>query len=320
MSVQDLAHRWAVISLGALVACGAERHDLPVEPQFLSFASASWSEPVNLGPTVNTEYNELGARLSPDELSLYFFSDRPGGTGGNDLWVSRRACRDCPWGAPANLTALNSGAPDGGPGLSLDGTLLFFHSGRPGGAGGNDIYVSRRSDPNDDFSWGPPTLLGPGVNTPDIENAPEYLPTVESGPASLYFNRGALARGLADLYVAPVARDGETLGPAVLVSELSVAGANDAGPTIRRDGREIYFWSNRAGAPGGFGIMVSTRQASHEPWSAPTFAPAPINSEFGAQLPGLSGDGRTLLFSSIDRPGGFGGNDIWMSTRTPSGR
>ena len=54
----------------------------------------AWSEPVNLGPPIDTEAFEGSATLSPNGLSLYFTSNRPGGRGGNDLWVSQRECAD----------------------------------------------------------------------------------------------------------------------------------------------------------------------------------------------------------------------------------
>jgi len=55
-----------------------------------STTSDKWSTPVNLGPIVNTEFNERAPYLSDDGLSLILASDRPGGFGGNDLYVSTR--------------------------------------------------------------------------------------------------------------------------------------------------------------------------------------------------------------------------------------
>ena len=51
---------------------------------------AKWSTPVNLGPTVNTEFNDRAPYLSDDGLTLILISDRPGGFGGNDLYLSTR--------------------------------------------------------------------------------------------------------------------------------------------------------------------------------------------------------------------------------------
>ncbi len=299
-----------------LPACGAESDQVMFEMQAQSFAHSGWSEPVNLGATINTGANEQGPALSGDGLSLYFGSDRPGGFGSTDLWVSHRACLGCPWEVPVNLgDRINTGASEQGPSLSIDGHLLFFTSNRPGGAGGQDIYVSSRSNPTNDLGWGPPMALGPDVNTAANEAGPEYLQSAEEGAANFYFNRTPVG-GTADLYYAPVTRQGETRGPAVLIAELN-SSANDQGSSVRTDGREVFFASNRPGV-GGNDIWTSTRRSVHEPWSPPVNLGTPINTGASEQQPSLSGDGRTLLFAS-SRPGGAGGTDIWMITRTPSG-
>jgi hypothetical protein len=155
------------------------------------------------------------------------------------------------------------------------------------------------------------------VNTADAEQAPMYLQSAEDGIENLYFNRGVLAASQGDIYRAAITRDGETRGAAVLVTELSLAGINDAAVSIRKDGKELFFWSG-ALRPGGVGlqdIWTSTRRSVHEPWSAPTNVGAPINSTSNDFSGTLSFDGNTLILSS-DRPGGNGGTDIWMSTRT----
>jgi len=304
-----------------LAACRVESDPVAVKVQAMSFANSEWSEPVNLGPVVNSSSNEQNATLARDGLSLYFSSNRPGGSGPLDIWVAQRACTDpddlaCAWQAPANLgSPINSAGADFAPNLSRDGHLLFFASSRGGGA--TDIFVSHRADPNDDFAWEDPVPLGPGVNTAAAEQAPMYLQNAEDGSANLYFNRGALAQKLADIYVASVTRDGETLGPAQLVVELSDPSANDAAVTIRADGRELMFWSPRVGGLGGVDLWVSTRQTVHDPWSPPVDLDAPLNSVSDDVTPSLSFDGRTLIFAS-NRPG-LGGNDLYMSTRTPSG-
>lgn len=283
----------------------------------MSFANSEWSKPVNLGAAINTTFNEQGPNLSRNGLILYFGSDRPGGSGGFDIWVARRACSDCPWDTPANLgSVINSTANETGPGLSPDGHLLFFTSNRPGGQGLSDLYMSRRDDPNDDFGWGPPVGLGPGVNTAAAEAGAEYLQNAEDGTGNLYFNR-APPGGTADLYYASLTPDGDTRGPAVLIPELSDPIATDQGATLRSDGREIFFFSNRAGGLGGVDLWTSTRQSIHDPWDAPVNL-SPLNSPAAEQQPSLSNDGRTLVFAS-SRTGGFGGTDIWASTRTPSG-
>ena len=306
----------AVASLALLPACGIESDrsttaNLVVNP---TAHFSTWSEPVNLGSTINTTFNEQGPTLSNDELSLYFGSDRPGGIGGFDVWVSQRACKDCAWEAPLDLgPAVNTASDETGPGLSVDGHLLFFRSTRPGGAGLGDVFLSKRANPKDDFGWGVPVALGPGVNTAAAEAGAEFLQSAEDGAANLYFNR-APPGGTADLYSAAITRDGETLGPAVLISELSDPIATDQGPTLRSDGREVFFFSTRPGGLGGADLWTSTRRSVHDPWTPPMNVGAPLNSPAAEQQPSLSSGGLTLLFAS-SRGGGFGGTDIWMSTR-----
>lgn len=319
----------ALARLLSLVACalplscapdsGARLVGPGVQAQY--FVNSEWSAPVNVGAPVNSAANEQNATLSPDELSLYFTSNRAGGLGATDLWVSQRDCDDCPWGTPVNLgTPVNGPGGDAGPRLSVDGHLLFFQSDRPGGHGSNDIYVSRRDNPKDDFGWGDPVNLGTDVNTASSEAGPDYLQSAEDGAANLYFVRNpTMGTFNGDFYYAAITRDGETRGPAVLVSELSDPSGGPGHPSVRTDGREIFFQAARAGGLGGLDLWTSARRSVHEPWSSPVNLGAPLNTTFVDTQPTISNDGRTLLFVS-NRPGGLGGNDLWISTRTPSGR
>ena len=315
MTTQSQMIAW-VTSIGLLLGCAAEP-DRALTSTFVASAASpfsEWSEPENLGSTVNTTFNEQGPTLSNDELSLYFGSDRPGGIGGFDIWVSERACMECAWETPQNLgPTVNTTSDETGPGLSIDGHLLFFRSTRPGGAGLGDIFLSKRGNPKDDFGWGVPVALGPDVNTAAAEAGAEFLQSAEDGAVNLYFNR-APPGGTADLYAAAITRDGETRGPAVLISELSDPIATDQGPTLRSDGREVFFFSTRSGGIGGADLWTSTRRSVHDPWTPPVNVGAPLNSTAAEQQPSLSGGGLTLLFAS-SRAGGFGGTDIWMSTR-----
>jgi len=90
---------------------------------------AGWTEPQPV-ERINTEYDELGPEPAPDGRSLYFYSDRPGGAGGYDLWVAQRGARG--WQTPINLgPAVNSEFNDYGPAVTPDGKSLYFASNRP---------------------------------------------------------------------------------------------------------------------------------------------------------------------------------------------
>jgi hypothetical protein len=140
-----------------------------------------WGTPVNLGPVVNNGLT-LGASVPADELELYFHSDRPGGYGGVDVWVTTRATVDDDWGTPVNLgPTIDTPSADNWPGISSDGLALFFSSTRPGGSGGYDLYAARRATRQ--APWGPLENLGPLVNSA----AADVNPKVPFDGSTLYF-------------------------------------------------------------------------------------------------------------------------------------
>lgn len=274
-----------------------------------------WSTPVNLGPAMNTAGLESGPALSKDGLSLYFHSDRPGGVGGSDIWVSQRQSRDDPWGPPQDLgPTVNSAGSDSVPALSRDGHWLFFASDRPGGYGLADIYASWRPHVHDDFDWQAPVNLGPDVNSPFNDNGVGYFAN-DGGAPQLFFGSdrpGGL--GNTDLYVSALQPDG-TWGPAAAIPELNSTGPDNR-PTVARDGLEIFFYSARAGATT-TDLWTATRGSVDAPWSTPVELGAPVNTSSTEIHPYLATDDETLFFSS-DRPGGFGGRDLYMTTRSKS--
>jgi Tol biopolymer transport system component len=278
-----------------------------------------WTAPVNLGPNVNSTFEEFLPEMSKDGLSLYFSSNRPGLFGGEDLWVSQRATRDDAWGQPSSLESnINTSFSERSPALSRDSHLLFFASNRPGGYGGLDIWVSWRAHTHDDFGWQPPANLGVGINGVAGEFGPSYFENEESGVPNLFFASGRPGGiGAIDIYRSERLING-SFGPALLVPELSTP-QNDFRPTIRHDGLELFFDSNRPGPPGITGIglrdlWVSTRETLAGAWAIPENLGAIVNSESNDAFASLSSDGATLIFTS-DRPGGLGGNDLYMTSR-----
>ncbi len=323
-----------LIPLALLAACTTETsNERILGIQAMSFANSEWSEPVHLDAPVNSPCEDQTPTLSKDELALYFTSTRRGGLGNDtpdgcqdsfDLWVAQRASRDSPWETPVNLgPPVNTSANEAGPALSADGHLLFFYSFV--GTGQRDIYLSQRRGATDDLVWEAPVSLGPDVNTTDSEAGPSFVQPGEDGGGTLYFYRGAPPN--TDLYSVSITRSGGTLGPAVAVAELN-SPVDDNHASVRADGREIFFNSrrlgsilNRGGQPS-FDLWAATRRSLHDAWSTPVNLGAPVNSAAAEFHPNVSHDGRTLLF--IDPSGavrgGLGGFDIWITTRTVSGR
>jgi len=274
---------------------------------------SEWSTPINLGPIVNSTAMDRAPAVSKDGRSLYFSSNRPGGIGLEDIYVSQRETRDDEWGPAVNLgPIINTTANEMVPAFSRDGHLMFFASNRTPSFGGVDIWVSRREDTHDDFGWQPAENLGAGVNSSSLDEGPSYFENNEVGVPQLYFSSSRLSGGPGSIFVSEQAADG-SFGPAVLVLELSGLG-NTRRPSVRHDGLEIFFGSERSGIPNSQDLWVATRETVFDAWSAPVNLGSPLNTELVDVQPYISSDRETLFFAS-NRPSG-GPTDLYMSTRT----
>ena len=271
---------------------------------------SDWSDPVNLGPAVNSDATDLEVAISADERSLYVASSR---SGNFDIWVSQRATRVDPWGPAENLgPTINTPVREQAPFLTHDGHRLYFFSDRLGGAGGTDLYVARRRDKHDDFGWQEPVNLGTVVNSEANETLPVSFEDAATGTTTLYFTSNR--SGSPDIYASVLQLD-ETFGPAVRVEELSST-RRDRLLTVRRDGLEIFLASDRPGpAAATFDLWSATRANTSVPWSPPVKLGPIVNTAAGDESgAALSRDGTTLYFTS-DRPGSLG-IDVWVTTRT----
>ncbi len=127
------------------------------------YDGSSWSPMKRLGRNINTKYWESSCYLTPDGKQLYFTSNREGGYGGLDIYVSRRTA-DGRWGEAVNLgPVINTPLMEDAPYLTADGKKLFFASQGHYNMGGFDIFYSVRKGTR----WTKPVNVGYPVNTTD---------------------------------------------------------------------------------------------------------------------------------------------------------
>jgi Tol biopolymer transport system component len=275
-------------------------------------ADYTFGEPTNLGPTVNSSAMDFDSSISPDGLSLYFGSDRPGGSGGKDLWVTMRTTVSDPWGQPVNLgPTVNSSAWDSCPSISADGLWLYFESQRAGGSGDDDIWVTTRPTPDGD--WGPPVNLGPTVNS----SAWDSCPSISADGLSLYFDSHRPGgSGSCDLWVTTRATVSDPWGQPVNLGPTVNSSAWEYQPGISADGLNLFFFSNRPGGSGNEDLWVTTRASTSDPWTEAVNLGPTVNSSARDVCPYISADGCTLYFTS-KRPGGMGNDDLWQVSISP---
>lgn len=171
---------------------GEEKHDLDL--WMVERTPRGWSEPIHLGPEVNSELDELYPSASADG-TLYFGVGPiyPMPEADWDIYRARRTRdgfapreplveinTDLPWD-PANPQADWEFNPE----ISIDGRTLVFTSLRPGGYGSGDLYVSYFRH----GAWTTPVNLGPAVNTANDE----FHPTLSRDGRHLYFARTIMA-------------------------------------------------------------------------------------------------------------------------------
>ena len=249
---------------------------------------SDWSAPINLGPIVNSTSADRGPAISKDGLSLYFALTRPvvgfggeddgerdgpgvlalwpltvfasnrlGGVGGVDIWVSRREHThdDFAWQPAENLGAgVNSTSTDAGPSYFDNDEVgvpqLYFNSNRLNGSG--SIYVSEQAA---DGSFGPAVLvlelsLGDG-NRASIRHDGREIFFTSTRPASI--------ANSADLWVATRETVFDAWSEPINLGSTVNGELIDVQPYISADRETLFFASTR---PGGFGstdLYMSTR-------------------------------------------------------------
>jgi len=174
-------------------ACNREEGQGKCDIYFSRSINGKWSVPENLGYPVNTAYSEKHPSISPDGRQLYFASDRPGGFGQLDIWMSKKQINGS-WSFPVNLGKnINNAGNEQSPFIHSDNQSLYFSSEGHRNMGKGDIFISRLDTAQ---SWMPAVNLGYPINTWNNEVG---LIVNAAGDRAYYASDRLKGRGL-DIY------------------------------------------------------------------------------------------------------------------------
>jgi outer membrane protein OmpA-like peptidoglycan-associated protein len=268
----------------------------------------------NIGFICNTPELEYAPTITADGKTLYFVSDRPGGVGGHDFWITKKEKRlDTVFSAPTNLgRPINTELNEGVASIAADGQTIFFTGcNRPDGLGDCDLYEAEL----DGNQW---------INVRNVSeiNSPYWdsQPSISSDGKTLYFvsNRpGALGGdGDRDIYYATRQADGKWSAPKNMGPPINTTDREDS-PFIIAGSGAIYFSSAGHGGFGGLDFFVSKKLPGGG-FGEPENLGEPFNTSKDERFITLPAAGDVVYFSSerTDLPNA-GKLDIYMGILPP---
>jgi len=267
--------------------------------------AARWQEAQNIGEVVNSAANDWFPTLARDGSFMIFVSERPGGYGACDLYISRRVGGE--WQPPENLGPnVNTSGMDSAPYLSADDSTLYFTS----DSGANDaehldlFYCSL-----EDGVAGERVSMGDELNTDYMDCCPVISP---DGNTLYICSTRPGGQGGVDVWMSQRV-NGTWQEPTNLGSTVN-SSATDSPRWLADDGASLVILSTRSGGYGASDLWYLVKAGNE--WSRPYNFGSSINSTAYELGPGfLDNDGAIggRIFFGSGRPGGFGGWDIWYS-------
>ncbi len=259
--------------------------------------------PVNLGPSVNTEGYEFVNYISPDRKRLYFTRRMLTGQHRDEQFYYSENIGDTLWKLAIDLgPPINTESDEGAMTLSPDGQYLFYSGCNfAGGFGSCDLYVSRLAG----NQWTEPVNLGPVVNTWGWESQPSF----SSDGRTLYFvsNRPE-GKGSSDIWITHINAGGEWTEPYNAGDSVNTPDA-ERGPFIHPDGVTLYF-SSKGHTGMGQGDLFVTKLKNDQSFSTPVNIGYPVNTEDDEVTMIVDNEGKYAYYSSA-RSNGFGLQDIY---------
>jgi outer membrane protein OmpA-like peptidoglycan-associated protein len=206
--------------------------------------NGSWTAPVNIGKTINTDGHDASIALSPDGSQIFIYKDDNGG----DIFSSK--FDGVNWSKPEGLGKnVNTKDAERSVSMTADGRIIYFTSSREGGLGGLDIYMSKKDKKG---KWGEAVNLGKPVNTEYDDDAPFIHPDGKS----LYFSsEGHAGMGMFDIYKTSLLENGTWSHPENMGYPINTAD-DDIYFVLSADNKHGYYASEREGGLGDADIYL----------------------------------------------------------------
>lgn len=260
-------------------------------------------EPINMGESVNTEFDDYMPSITADEevlvttVALPIDRSLPFTTSQNiqeDFFISIK--KDGVWSEAMNMgPPINTSGNEGAQTISSDGRIMLFTAcHRPDRIGRScDIYFSKRNN----HGWDPPQNIGKPINS----EAWESQPSISSDGRSIYFTSGRPGGyGGKDLWKSELGKDGFWQDPVNLGPNVNTEN-DEVSPFIHPDNQTLYFSSNGHVGMGGYDIFMSKKDENGE-FLEPQNLGYPINTFKNEEYLIVNAKGDLAYFSS-DRPG-----------------
>jgi hypothetical protein len=226
--------------------------------------------------------------ITADRLELFFNSDRTGGLGGTDIWVTTRSSTSEPWPMPVLVPEVSSTSSETTPKISADGLTLFFASDRPGGMSlSNDVWVSTRATRSDPWSTPMPVTELNAIGSDTGAN-----PNVSLTTLVMSSDRG----GTSDIYIATRASTTVPWNTPQQIAEIS-SPDGEADPCIAHQDRVVLFVSSRLPTLGYNDLYIATRPSASAPFDPPVVI-TELSTAGNEEDPWISDDLRYILFTS----------------------
>lgn len=259
----------------------------------------------NLGPNINSIYDEYSAVVDAAESMLIFTSRRPTSTGGfldvddkyfEDIFVSQKENGE--WGKPISIgSKINTEGHEATIGLSADGQELYIYR---DDFGDGNIYVCELKG----SSWSEPKQLNDNVNSPFRETHA----SVSADGQTLYFTSDRSGEGGMDIFRSRRLPTGEW-GVSENLGSVLNSKYDEEAPFIHPDGKTLFFSSKGHNSMGGYDIFFSIYE--NEKWSTPMNVGHPMNTADDEYFFVMSADGHRAYYSSSNGKG-MGGKDIFL--------